>query len=816
MIAYNTLIKENEELKKEIERLRIENNYLKSLLMQKNPQIEKSVTEANTSLAKEDILDKGYTVTKESGINEKLALYKSLFKGREDVYALRWANKEGTKSGYSPACLNEWKQGLCNKGKIKCSECSNRSYANLDGEIIKKHWKGEKIVGIYPMLKDETSFFLAADFDGEHWRDDVRAYVTSCDELGVPASIERSRSGDGAHVWVFFSEAVSAALARKMGSAIITYSMEKRYQMDFKSYDRLFPNQDTMPDGGFGNLIALPLQREAAERGNSIFIDKNFEGFKDQMKYLSTVRKMSKSDVQDVVSKAEKEGKVLGIRYASENDDNAVKPWESKDLIKKDDDVIREPLPKEIKCILSNLIYIYKNDLPSTMINKLIRIAAFQNPEFYKTQALRKSTHNIPRIIKCCDESNDNYIGLPRGCMDELQRIMDVNNVTILIDDKRTSGESINAEFQGNLTKDQWEVSEILKKHNCGVVSAATAFGKTVVGAWLISDKKVNTLIIVNRTSLLDQWKERLMTFLNVDKASIGEIGGGKNKRTGIIDIALIQSLNTRGEVKEYVSEYGQVIVDECHHIAAFGYEQVLRSVKAKYVYGLTATPIRRDGHHPITFMQCGSVIYRKTAKDAEGFSDMERMVVPVHTEFTYNEKNSSGKITIQELYKSIAEDEKRNSQIFDDVLNALQEGKSPILITERTAHVEYLYNKFKGFVKNIITLTGGMDKKRRQEVFEQLKGIGSNEERLIIATGKYIGEGFDDQRLDTLFLAMPISWKGTLQQYAGRLHRNNGNKKKVVIYDYVDDKVPMLLKMNNKRVNGYKNMGYTFDKESI
>jgi superfamily II DNA or RNA helicase len=811
LIAYNILIKENEELKKEVERLRTENNYLKSLLMPKDPQIEESITEANTYLVKEDILQEGHIVTKESGINEKLALYKSLFKGREDVYALRWVNKDGTKSGYSPACLNEWKQGLCNKGKVKCSECSNRSYAELDGDIIKKHWKGEKVVGIYPMLKDETCFFLAVDFDGEHWRDDVSAYVTSCDELGVPASIERSRSGDGAHVWVFFSEVVSAALARKMGSAIITYSMEKRYQMDFKSYDRLFPNQDTMPDGGFGNLIALPLQREAAERGNSVFIDRNFEGFKDQMKYLSTLQKMSKSEVQDVVSKAEKEGKILGIRYAAENDDNEEKPWESKDLKKKDDDIIRETLPKKIKCILSNLIYIYKNDLPSAMINKLIRIAAFQNPEFYKTQALRKSTHNIPRIIKCCDESNDNYLGLPRGCMDGLQRIMDINNVTMLIDDKRISGESISAEFQGNLTKDQAEVSEILKKHNHGVVSAATAFGKTVVGAWLISDKKVNTLIIVNRTSLLEQWKERLMTFLNVDKASIGEIGGGKNKRTGIIDIALIQSLNNRGEVKDYVSEYGQVIVDECHHIAAFGYEQVLRSVKAKYVYGLTATPIRRDGHQPITFMQCGPVIYRKTAKDAEGFSSMERRVVSVHTEFTYKEREASEKITIQELYQSIAEDEKRNDQIFDDVLSALQEGRSPLLLTERTAHVEYLRNKFKGFAKNIITLTGGMGKKKRQDVIEQLRNIGSNEERLIIATGKYIGEGFDDQRLDTLFLAMPVSWKGTLQQYAGRLHRNNGNKKKVVIYDYVDDKVPMLLKMYNKRVTGYKNMGYTF-----
>lgn len=331
------------------------------------------------------------------------------------------------------------------------------------------------------------------------------------------------------------------------------------------------------------------------------------------------------------------------------------------------------------------------------------------------------------------------------------------------------------------------------------------------MGAWLISVKKVNTLIIVNRVQLLEQWKERLMTFLNNDKSFIGEIGGGKNMRTGIIDIALIQSLNTKGEVQEYVAEYGQVIVDECHHIAAFGYEQVLKSVKAKYVYGLTATPIRRDGHQPITFMQCGPIIYRKTVKAAENFSNMEHLVVPIYTEFRYEEEDLTDKVSIQEIYQAIVEDDKRNEQIFDDVLKALEDGRSPLILTERTAHVEYLENKFKGFVKNIIILKGGMGKKQRQQVYELLNNIKPDEERLIIATGKYIGEGFDDSRLDTLFLAMPISWKGTLQQYSGRLHRNYAGKEKVMIYDYVDDKVPMLLNMYNKRVKGYKNMGYTF-----
>lgn len=462
---YKYLIIENEQLKKEIEALKNENSYLKSLLYIKDRQEERAITKIEVSEIKEDVAELRCVVTKDSSIDEKLALFKSLFKGREDVYALRWCNKEGSKSSYSPACLNEWKQGICNKGKIKCSQCKNRNYAKLDDDIIKKHWKGQKIVGIYPMLKDNTCFFLAADFDGEHWKEDVNAYVTSCDELGIPAYIERSRSGDGAHVWIFFSEAVPAVLARKMGSAVITYSMEKRYQMDFKSYDRLFPNQDIMPDGGFGNLIALPLQKEAAEKGNSVFISRCFKRYDDQMQYLSTIRKMSKSEVWNIVEKAESEGKILGVMTSEDGSEE--KPWEASFVKKKDDDIVKEPLPKEVKCIISNLIYVYKNDLPSIMINKLIRIAAFQNPEFYKAQALRKSTRNIPRIIKCCDDSFDNYIGLPRGCMDELKRILNNNNVALNIEDKRITGEAISAEFQGDLTKEQMEAAEALQKHNC-------------------------------------------------------------------------------------------------------------------------------------------------------------------------------------------------------------------------------------------------------------------------------------------------------------------------------------------------------------
>lgn len=449
------------------------------------------------------------------------------------------------------------------------------------------------------------------------------------------------------------------------------------------------------------------------------------------------------------------------------------------------------------------MVYIEKGGLPAGMVNRLIRLAAFQNPEFYKTQAMRLSTYGKPRIISCAEDF-DKHIGLPRGSLDEALELLKAHGIKADIRDERYSGIPIETDFNGELRSIQKEAASEILNHDIGVLSAPTAFGKTTIAAYLIAERKVNTLVLVHRRLLMDQWHERLKTFLNTDL--IGRIGGGRGDSTGIIDVGMIQSLNHKGVVKDIVAEYGQVIVDECHHVSAFSFEQVLRQVKAKYVIGLTATPVRKDGHHPIIIMQCGPIRSRVDARKQAHDRPFEHVVIPRYTSFRMHEGVQDG---IEPVYAALMRDKQRNDLIFDDLLNALEEGYSPLLLTERTEHVDEFAERLKGFAKNVIVLKGGAGKRQRKALDEQIASIRDGEERVLIATGRYIGEGFDDARLDTLFLAMPISWRGTLQQYAGRLHRLHDNKN-VVRYDYVDVNVPMLTRMYNKRLKGYNAIGYS------
>ncbi|MDZ7762045.1 MAG: DEAD/DEAH box helicase family protein [Desulfovermiculus sp.] len=458
-----------------------------------------------------------------------------------------------------------------------------------------------------------------------------------------------------------------------------------------------------------------------------------------------------------------------------------------------------------MELVKGNLLYVHKKYLPSVLYNRLTRLAAFQNPEFYKAQAMRLSTHKKPRIIFCTEDFS-NHLGLPRGCLDDVLEMLQSLGIYSKITDKRFAGNIVQTQFQGDLTFSQKQAAESLLKDDCGVLCATTAFGKTVVGAWLIARRQTNTLILVHRRQLMDQWYERLKNFL--DLPSIGRMGGGKDQRTGLVDIAMLQSLNRKGEVQDKVADYGQIIVDECHHISAFRFEQVLRQVKAKYVCGLTATPSRKDGHHPIIYMQCGPIRFRVDAKSQAAVRPFKQIVIPRRTSFTYPHGNEN--VRIQDIYAALSADEKRNEMIYDDILRALDQGRSPLLLAERTTQVKYFEKRLQNFVRNIVVLQGGMGKKKRQAVAEKLTAIPDTEERLLIATGRYIGEGFDDARLDTLFLVSPLSWRGTLQQYAGRLHRLHSHKHKVIIYDYVDDQVPQLARMFSKRLAGYRAMGYT------
>jgi superfamily II DNA or RNA helicase len=588
-----------------------------------------------------------------------------------------------------------------------------------------------------------------------------------------------------------------------MGSSLLTYTMDQRHQLGLDSYDRLFPNQDTMPKGGLGNLISLPLQGKSRQQGNAVFLDDHLEPYPDQWAFLSSVKKMKKIDVEQFVNGAVKKGSFLGGGEASCDE-----PW--LELFPKEQSTRRliGPFPEIISIVESDLVYIEKGNLSPSLYNHIQRMAAFSNPEYYEAQSMRRPTYNISRIINCSEQFS-HHLALPRGCKEEVVRTLADYDIKVQLKDERVAGEAIQVDFHGELFDNQKEAVESLLAHETGVLSATTAFGKTVVAAWMMAARGVNTLILVHRKQLMEQWKERLSTFLRLPLSDIGQIGGGKNKRTGKIDIALLQSVNRQGMIKEFVSEYGHVIVDECHHLSAFSFEQIMKKVKAKYVLDLTATPIRKDGHYPIIMMQCGPIRYRVDAKQQAESRPFEYIVVPRYTRFQSRESS-----TIQDVYSALTIDEQRNDLIFDDLLLCLEEGRTPLLLTERTAHVEYLANRLNPFVKNVLVLRGGMGKKQLDEIMNQLKEIPDDEERVIIATGRYIGEGFDDPRLDTLFLAMPISWKGTLQQYAGRLHRLHPDKKLVQVYDYVDRHVPMLFRMYEKRKKGYENMGYRMEEE--
>jgi superfamily II DNA or RNA helicase len=745
-------------------------------------------------------------VTNDSPIETQIALFRSLFRGREDVYSVRWEGRKGG-SGYSPACANEWRRPFCRKPMVKCSDCENRELKPVIDEVIRDHLLGKQTIGVYPLLPDETCWFLAVDFDKKSWQEDVAVFLKTCGEMGIPAELERSRSGKGGHVWMFFNRPISASLARKFGCAILTRSMERRHQIGLDSYDRFFPSQDTIPKGGFGNLIALPLQRGPAEEGNSVFVNGTFEPYLDQWMFLSAIERIQLEKVEAIVQEASRNGAIVGVRISLADEGVEEDPWTLPPSKKKKEKTIQGPLPETVRIIQSNLIYIEKKGLPPAMLNRLIRLAAFQNPDFYKAQAMRLSTFGKPRIIGCAEDF-PSYVGLPRGCLDDALGLIKTHNIKPILADERFGGTPINVTFKGELRSLQQEAAQQLFAHGYGILSAPTAFGKTVIAAWLIANRKVNTLVLVHRRQLMDQWRERLALFLGVPLEEIGQVSGGKKTVTDTIDIGLLQSLNRKGEVKDMVAEYGQIIVDECHHIPAFTFEQVLEQVKAKYIVGLTATPIRKDGHHPIILMQCGPIRFRESAKKQAAARPFEHAVITRYTNFRM--VTESANMKIQDIYAALVLDKDRNELIFNDLLKALEMGRSPLLLTERVEHLEHFAEQLKGVAQNIIVLKGGMGSKQRKAMADQIKAVPDSKERVILSTGRYIGEGFDDARLDTLFLAMPISWRGTLQQYVGRLHRLHDNKRVVQVYDYIDIHVPTLMRMYKKRVKGYEAIGYS------
>lgn len=670
------------------------------------------------------------------------------------------------------------------------------------------------MVGIYAIMSDNNCAFLCTDFDDKsckhRYKDDVLAFVGVCRDWNIPYSIERSRSGNGAHVWIFFNAVVPAYKARRLGNAILTEAMSRDGRMAFDSYDRFFPNQDRMPEGGFGNLVALPLQGKARKDLNSVFVDDEFFAYRDQWTYLAQVQKIEEQKVDVILQNHIHED--LGVLSTSSES----KPW----VTPVPQNINSADFTKVITITVADKIYIPLNSVSAKVLNHIKRIAAFRNPEFYKKQAMRMSTYGIPRIISCFDITDD-YLAMPRGCKEAIMKLLDSNGAKYTIVDETNHGKAVAVTFLGTEREEQLDAIESLLPFDNGVLHATTAFGKTVTAASLIARRKVNTLILVHSKALLTQWHERLSEFLDIDYkepepvkkrgrrkafSPIGCLDSTTNTVHGVIDIALLQSCFEDGEVKSFVQDYGMVIVDECHHVSSITFEKVLKSVKAQYVHGLTATPIRKDGQQPIIFMQCGPIRFSADSKSQIQKQSFRRYLIP---RFTSYRSITDDKQSFPALQKSLAADEVRNSLIVDDIRKTLESGRTPIVLTGIKQHVDLLAERLKSYANNVIQLTGTCTAKEKREALQRLQEIPADEPLVIVATGQYVGEGFDYPRLDTLFLALPISWKGRLEQYAGRFHRENDGKKDVRIYDYIDIHEPLCDNMYHNRLRAYAAIGY-------
>ncbi|MBI4489178.1 MAG: DEAD/DEAH box helicase family protein [Deltaproteobacteria bacterium] len=708
---------------------------------------------------------------------EKIKLFRALFRGREDIYAVFWFNERTGKKGYSPACEDPWSSG---KGKPK-------KYFPLTDEVILSHLSGERIIGVYPLLRDDTCWFLACDFDKEGWALDASAFLHICNDYGVPAYLERSRSGNGGHVWIFFSAPVSATSARQLGIRLLKETMVLRAEMDLASYDRFFPSQDFLPRAGFGNLIALPLQKKCRALGNTEFLnpdDPKLRPWLDQWQFLSQIKRLGLSQVEVLLQKIPPVSVGPG------------KPGTVSPAIRK-----RYPAPKQIRCSLGAALSIEKSGIPPWSLAQIKQLALLHNPQFYEREKLRLSTWRIPRFIKCYEE-DASHIHLPRGTLDELKDMAKGAGSELSLTDQRLVPEKLALKFLGSLMPPQMKAVEAVLRCDMGVLIAPPGAGKTVMGCYAIARRNVPTLILAHRKPILEQWRAQLGELLGLSSRLVGQVGGGRNRQSGMIDLGMMQSLKRFEDLEAFFSKYGFIVVDECHHLPAFTFEACVKRAPVRYILGLTATPYRRDGLQDIIVLQCGPI--RHTMEPIE--SSFSRTLLVRETSFTYS---GAGDPPIQEIFRCLVRDDARNELIRTDVCQALAEGRRCLILSHWKEHCELLADGLRERGKTPLVLSGTLGKKTRSAMLGSLQDIPSDKELLIIATGQYLGEGFDCPEVDTLFLVFPLSFKGKLVQYVGRALRSHEEKSSVRVYDYVDTQMPILRKMYAKRQKTYRSLRF-------
>lgn len=825
-------------LQKQINELQLENQLLKNILDRSGiPYAQELTRLRNFDKDEEYDPDQGARIIHPKAITEKMAnIFYSWFWGRQDVYAKRFERKNG-EAGYFPQCFNFWKDNCPRRLglKTRCSECNYRKYKPLRKEEIIAHLQGRSdnasdVIGVYPLFPKGTCRFLVFDFDNhgkdagkldyantdDDWIEEVEAMREICSMNGIDPLVERSRSGRGAHIWIFFDSPIPAVLARKFGYALLEKGAEQVNLKSFKYYDRMLPAQDALPEGGVGNLIALPLQGKALREGNSAFVDRNWNAYPNQWEILNSKPRLSREFLEIKI----KEWSAFTADGFEENvAEDREKPWKKSNKLDVSD------VNGKFSITLSNGIYVDCLNLRPRIQNKIRRMAAFSNPEFYKNLKIGTSNYETDRWIYLGKDHLGGYIQIPRGLQDELYSQLTEAGIPFEVSDERQGGRSIDVTFKGTLRDEQKPALEEIAKHENGILHAATAFGKTVVCSAIIAEKKVNTLIILESSALLTQWEEALQNFLEINeelpeyktktgrtkkrKSLVGKLQGQHDSMTGIIDIAMAGSLYRKGEFHDLLGKYGMVIVDECHHAASNTIAEILKEVKAKYVYGVTATPNRGDGLEKINYMLLGPIRYRYTSKEKAKSQGIDHLVYPRFTRAVPLRGIPSSKMHPNEAYEIIRYNDVRDDQIIEDVKDCIKAGRTPVVLSKYKDHSEKLYERLKLYADHVFLMTGNNSKKEHKRILEEMKSVPGTESLILVATGKLIGEGFDYPRLDTLIMATPVSFKGVVEQYAGRLNRDYDGKESVIVYDYVDSHIPMFDNMYAKRLKAYKQIGY-------